>query len=329
MQQRKIGNDGPSVGSIGMGCMAMAGWYGTRDDTAAAEAINQAIDLGITLFDTADLYGGGDNERFVSEVIGHRRSEIIFGTKFGCTWDHSGRPTGVCGTPTYCQKACEDSLSRLRFDHIDVYYLHRVDLDVPIEETVGAMSRLVEQGKVRWIGLSEAGPETLRRANSTYPVTALQTEYSLWSREPEKEAFGLCEELGIGFVGYSPLGRGLLAGAVKNLEDLPQDDLRRNIPRFQGDHLERNRQLAEEVMRSIADSKGCTLPQLALAWILNKQPNVLPIQGADRVPFVQENVAAAEIELTTDEITRLDNANPIGIAAGDRYPDEWMDEIDR
>ena len=328
MRQRRVGRDGPRVGNIGMGCMAMAGWYGTRDDTAAASAINRAVDLGMTLFDTSDLYGGGENERFVGQVIGGRRDDVIFGTKFGCTWDSAGRPVGVCATPAYCQQACEDSLSRLGFDHIDIYYLHRVDLDVPIEETVGAMSRLVEQGKVRWIGLSETRPDTLRRAHSTYPVTALQTEYSLWSREPEEGLFALCQELGIGFVAYSPLGRGLLTGAVKSIDDLPEDDLRRHIPRFQGDRLERNRQLIEE-MRLIASEKGCSLPQLALAWILNKQAGVVPIQGADRVPFLEENAGAADIELTAADIDRLDAANPPGVAAGERYPDEWMDEVNR
>ena len=328
MRQRRVGNDGPMVGTIGMGCMAMAGWYGTRDDAAAAEAINRGIDLGITLFDTADLYGGGDNERFVGEAIGRRRGEVVFGTKFSCTWDNAGRPNGVCATPAYCQQACEDSLARLGFDHVDIYYLHRVDLEVPIEETVGAMSRLVEQGKVRWIGMSETMPETLRRAHATHKVTALQTEYSLWSREPEDGLFDLCEELGIGFVAYAPLGRGLLTGAVRSLDDLPQDDLRRHIPRFQGDHLVRNRQLIE-AMHSIATDKGCTLPQLALAWILNRQAKVVPIQGADRVPFVEENVAAAEVGLTAAEIIRLEAANPPGIAAGERYPEEWMDEINR
>ena len=328
MRQRRIGKGGPSVGNIGMGCMAMAGWYGTRDDTAAARAINRAIDLGITLFDTSDLYGGGENERFVGKVIGRRRGEVFFGTKFGCTWDPTGRPVGVCATPSYCQQACEDSLERLGFDHIDIYYLHRVDLDVPIEETVGAMSRLVEQGKVRWIGMSETKPETLRRAHATYPVTALQTEYSLWSREPEDGLFALCEDLGIGFVAYSPLGRGLLTGAVKSLDDLPEDDLRRHIPRFQGSRLKRNWQLIEE-MRSIASDKGCTLPQLALAWILNKQAGVVPIQGADRVPLLEENAGATGIELAGPDIDRLDAVNPPGVAAGERYPDEWMDEVNR
>ena len=328
MRQRRIGSHGPSVGNIGMGCMAMAGWYGTRDDRAAAQAINRAIDLGVTLFDTADLYGGGENERFVGEVIGQRRGRVVFGTKFGCTWDNAGRPVGVCATPAYCQQACEDSLARLGFDHIDIYYLHRVDLDVPIEETVGAMSRLIEQGKVRWIGMSETRPETLRRAHATHPVTALQTEYSLWSREPEDGLFELCEEFGIGFVAYAPLGRGLLTGAVKSLDDLPEDDLRRHIPRFQGDRLARNYELIE-AMRSIAADKGCTLPQLALAWVLGKQANVVPIQGADRVPFVEENAAAAEIELTAAEIGRLDAANPPGIAAGERYPEAWMGEVNR
>ena len=328
MEQRRIGGNGPRVGVIGMGTMAMAGWYGERDDTAAAAAIGRAIDLGVTLFDTADLYGGGDNERFVGGVLAPHREGVVFATKWGHVWDDKGWPAGVNGRPERCIAACEDSLRRTGFDRIDLYYLHRVDPDVPIEESIGAMGRLVEQGKVRWIGVSETKAETLRRAHATHPLAALQTEYSLWSREPEAELFAACRELDIGFVGYAPLGRGLLSGAVKKVDDLPESDIRHALPRYQAGNIERNREAIARLEAMAAD-KGCTLPQLALAWIIRKQEDVVPIQGADRAAFVEENVGAAAVELDAADIARLDAANPAGVAAGGRYPDAWMDEVNR
>ena len=328
LEHRQIGSNGPSVGIIGMGTMAMAGWYGERDDTAATAAINRAIDLGITLFDTADLYGGGDNERFVGGVLKPRRDKVIFATKWGHIWDEKGWPNGVNGRPERCFEACDDSLQRLGFDHIDLYYLHRVDPDVAIEDTIGAMSRLVEQGKVRWIGGSETKSETLRRAHETHPVTALQTEYSLWSREPEDELFNVCNELGIGFVGYAPLGRGLLSGKIKKVDDMPETDIRHNLPRYQEGNIERNKEMIEK-LEQMAAEKDCSLPQLALAWIIRKQSNVVPIQGADRVPFVEDNAAAVDVDLSEEDMARIDAANPDGVAAGGRYPDAWMDEVNR
>ena len=328
MEQRQIGKTGPTVGILGMGTMAMAGWYGERDDTAAAAAINRALDLGITLFDTADLYGGGENERFVGGVLGPRRDEVTFATKWGHIWDEKGWPNGVNGRPERCIEACDDSLQRLGFDHIDLYYLHRVDPDVAIEETIGAMGRLVEQGKVRYIGVSETKSETLRRAHATHPITALQTEYSMWSREPEAELFNVCAEMGIGFVGYAPLGRGLLSGKVKKVDDMPETDIRHNLPRYQEGNIERNKVVIEQ-LEAMAAEKNCSLPQLALAWIIRKQDNVVPIQGADRVPFVEDNVGAAEVVLSDEDIARLDAANPADVAAGGRYPDAWMDEVNR
>ena len=328
MEQRQIGKTGPTVGILGMGTMAMAGWYGERDDTAAAAAINRALDLGITLFDTADLYGGGENERFVGGVLGPRRDEVTFATKWGHIWDEKGWPNGVNGRSERCIEACDDSLQRLGFDHIDLYYLHRVDPDVAIEETIGAMGRLVEQGKVRYIGVSETKSETLRRAHATHPITALQTEYSMWSREPEAELFNVCAEMGIGFVGYAPLGRGLLSGKVKKVDDMPQTDIRHNLPRYQEGNIERNKVVIEQ-LEAMAAEKNCSLPQLALAWIIRKQDNVVPIQGADRVPFVEDNVGAAEVVLSDEDIARLDAANPADVAAGGRYPDAWMDEVNR
>ncbi len=328
MEQRQIGSDGPTVGIIGMGTMAMAGWYGERDDAAAAAAINRAIDLGITLFDTADLYGGGDNERFVGAVLAPRRDEIVFSTKWGHIWDDKGWPAGVDGRPERCIEACDDSLKRTGFDRIDLHYLHRVDPEIPIEESIGAMGRLVEQGKVRWIGVSETSPETLRRAHDTHPVSALQTEYSLWSREPEAELFAACREMGIGFVGYAPLGRGLLSGKIKKIDDMPETDIRHALPRYQAGNIERNREVIDR-LEAMAAAKNCTLPQLALAWIIRKQGNVVPIQGADRVRFVEENVGAVDIELSAADIDSLDAANPAGVAAGGRYPDAWMDEVNR
>jgi aryl-alcohol dehydrogenase-like predicted oxidoreductase len=328
MEKRRLGKNGPTVGMIGMGCMAMAGWYGARDDHEARRAIERAIDLGVSLFDTADTYGGGDNERFVGPILRPRRTDVFFATKWGVVWDERGWPVGVDGSPARCFKACEDSLTRLGFDHIDLYYLHRVDPNVPIEDSIGAMKRLVEQGKVRHIGVSEVNPTTLRRAHAVHPLAALQTEYSLWSREPERVLFKACAELGIGFVAYSPLGRGILTGAIKAASDVKENDIRSVLPRYQGANVDKNLKVLAAI-RKIADEKKCSLPQLALAWIVNKQTNVVPIQGADRVPYVEENVGAAKVELSADDIARIDALSPIGAAAGERYPDQFMAEVDR
>lgn len=328
MKQRTLGPNGPEVGAIAMGCMAMAGWYGTRDDDAAIAAIHRAVDLGITLFDTSDLYGAGDNELLVGRAIKGRRDKIVLSTKFGNTWDERGWPNGVNGRPDYCHSACDASLKRLGVDVIDLYYLHRVDPDVPVEETIGAMKQLVEAGKVRYIGVSEVNGKTLQRAHAVHPLAALQTEYSLWSRDPETELFDLCEKLGIGFVAYAPLGRGLLSGQIKSPDDLPEGDIRRVLPRFQVENLKKNESLIAYI-RDLATEKGCTPAQLALAWILCKQSNVVPLQGGDRVPFIEENASAVDVVLSADEIAKLDAANPPHAAQGGRYPDDWMDEVNR
>jgi aryl-alcohol dehydrogenase-like predicted oxidoreductase len=328
MQQRRIGRDGPLVGAIGMGCMAMAGWYGTRDDDAAIAAVHRAVDLGISLFDTSDLYGGGDNERLVGRALAGRRDRVVLSTKFGNTWDDRGWPNGVNGRPDYCRSACDASLKRLGVDVIDLYYLHRVDPEVPVEDTIGAMAGLVAAGKVRHIGVSEVNPNTLRRAHAVHPISALQTEYSLWSREPETELFALCDQLGIGFVGYAPLGRGLLAGQIKSPDDLPEGDIRRVLPRFQADALKRNEKLVARI-RELAAAKRCTPAQLALAWILVRQPNVVPLQGADRAPLVEENAGAVDVALSSAEVADLDAANPPEAVTGGRYPEAWMEEINR
>lgn len=328
MKKRRLGKSGPEVSAIGLGCMAMAGWYGARDDKEATATIHRAIDLGITFLDTADLYGAGENESFVGRAVRDRRDAVFFATKFGNTWDEHGWPVGVNGRPDYAAKACDASLARLGFDHIDLYYLHRVDPEVPMEETVGAMSRLVEAGKVRYIGVSEAGPDSLRRGHAVHPFSALQTEYSLWSRDPERQLFALCEDLEIGFVAYSPLGRGMLTGTVNKSDELSDSDIRKLLPRFEQDNIDRNRNLLA-LMAGIAAEKGCSLPQLALAWILEKQPNVVPIQGADRRRFLDDNAGALEVALTAEDIHRLDNEMPLGAAAGARYPEDMMDQVDK
>ena len=328
MKTRRLGDSGPEVSAIGLGCMAMAGWYGTRDDREATATIHRAIDLGITFLDTADLYGAGENEIFAGRAVRDHRNRVFFATKFGNTWDERGWPVGVNGRPEYAAKACDASLARLGFDHIDLYYLHRVDPDVPIEETVGAMSRLVDAGKVRYIGISEAGPDSLRRGHAVHPFAALQTEYSLWSRDPERGLFALCKELAIGFVAYSPLGRGMLTGRIRRVDELPESDIRKLLPRFDQDNIDRNRGLLD-LLAEMAIEHRCTLPQLALAWILQKQPKVVPIQGADRRRYLEENAGALEVTLTSEAIARLDAAMPPGAAAGARYPDDMMKQIDR
>jgi aryl-alcohol dehydrogenase-like predicted oxidoreductase len=301
--------------------MGMSEFYGSIDDTESVATIHRALDLGINFLDTSDIYGPHTNERLVGEAIAGRRDEVVLATKFGIVRDPNDPSVrGVNGRPDYVLKACDASLRRLQVDHIDLYYQHRVDPDVAIEETVGAMAELVDAGKVRFLGLSEAAPDTIRRAHAVHPISALQTEYSLWSRDPEAEILPTLRELGIGFVAYSPLGRGFLTGQINSPDDFAPDDFRRNNPRFQGENFARNLELVEQV-RQIAREKDCTPGQLALAWVLAQGDDVVPIPGTKRRRYLEENAAAVEIDLTPDELARIDEAAPVGVAAGDRYPD--------
>jgi aryl-alcohol dehydrogenase-like predicted oxidoreductase len=314
------------VSALGLGCMGMSEFYGTPDEDEAIRTIHRALELGVTFLDTADMYGPFTNEILVGRAIADRRDEAVVATKFGNERREDGTWVRINGTPEYVHRACDASLQRLGVDHIDLYYQHRVDKTVPIEETVGAMKELVEQGKVRCIGLSEAAPETIRRAHAVHPVTALQTEYSLWTRDPEDEILPTVRELGIGFVAYSPLGRGFLSGRFRSPDDLPEDDFRRNNPRFQGENFEKNLEVVRRV-EEIANERGVTPGQLALAWVLHQGDDIVPIPGTKRVRYLEENVAAADLHLTEDELRRIDEAAPQGVAAGDRYPD--MSTIDR
>lgn len=300
--------------------MGMSEFYGSADEGEAKAVIGRALELGVTFFDTADMYGPFTNERLVGSALAPHRDEVVIATKFGNVRGSNGERLGVRGDSDYVREACDASLQRLGIDHIDLYYQHRVDPEVPIEETVGTMGELVEQGKVRHLGLSEAAAETIRRAHATHPITALQTEYSLWSREPEEEILPTVRELGIGFVPYSPLGRGFLTGQIRSPEDLPPDDFRRNNPRFQGENFERNLELVERV-EEIAAEKDATPGQLALAWVLAQGDDLAPIPGTKRIHYLEENVAAAEIELSEEDLRRIDEAAPRGSAAGDRYAD--------
>ncbi len=320
MDKRKLGADGPEVSALGLGCMGMSEFYGSADQGEAVEVINRALDLGVSFLDTADMYGPFSNEKLVGEAIAGRREEVVLATKFGNVRGENGERLGVRGDPEYVRQACDDSLRRLGVERIDLYYQHRVDPKVPIEETVGAMAELVMAGKVAHLGLSEAAPETIRRAHATHPIAALQTEYSLWSREPEEEILGTVRELGIGFVPYSPLGRGFLTGRFQKPEDLPEGDFRRVNPRFEGENFDRNLRLVERVTE-IAAEKGCTPGQLALAWVLAQGEDLVPIPGTKRIRYLEENVAAAEVELSEEDLRRIDAAAPAGAAAGERYAD--------
>lgn len=322
MEKRTLGGR-LEVSAVGLGCMGMSAVYGEPDEAECLATIRRALDLGITLLDTADMYGPHDNERLVGEAIEGRRDEVVLATKFGIRRDAEDR--AVDGRPEYVREACDASLRRLGVDEIDLYYLHRVDPDVPIQETVGAMAGLVDAGKVRHLGLSEAAPETLRRAHAEHPITALQTEYSLWSRFPEEEILPACRDLGVGFVAYSPLGRGFLTGRFETFEDLPEGDWRRDSPRFQGENFERNLELVDHV-ESLAGEKGVTPAQLALAWLL-RHDDVVPIPGTTSVEHLEENVASVDVILTHEEIDRIDEVAPPGAAAGDRYPD--MSSVNR
>jgi aryl-alcohol dehydrogenase-like predicted oxidoreductase len=305
--------------------MGMSEFYGSTDDDEAIRTIRRALELGVTFLDTADMYGPFTNERLVGRAIAGRRDEVELATKFGNVRGENGERLGIRGDAEYVRQACDASLERLGVDHIDLYYQHRVDKSVEIEETVGAMAELVEAGKVRYLGLSEASPETIRRANAVHPITALQTEYSLWSRDPEREILPTVRELGIGFVAYSPLGRGFLSGRFRSPEDFPEDDFRRHHPRFQGENFDRNMALVGRV-EELAEEKGVTAGQLALAWVLHRGEDIVPIPGTKHVSYLEENVAAADISLSDDDLRRLEEIAPAGVAAGDRYAD--MSSID-
>jgi aryl-alcohol dehydrogenase-like predicted oxidoreductase len=320
MKHRKLGSQGLEVSTIGLGCMGMSEFYGASNDAESIDTIHRALDLGVNFLDTADMYGPFTNEQLVGRAIRTRRGEVVLATKFGNERNPDGSWRGINGRPEYVRKACDDSLRRLGVEHIDLYYQHRVDPETPIEDTVGAMSELVAAGKVRYLGLSEAAPKTIRRAHRIHPISALQTEYSLWSREPEDEILPAVRELGIGFVAYSPLGRGFLSGKIKSVDDLDADDYRRNNPRFMGENFQRNLDLVTRI-EEIAKRKRVTPSQLALAWLLTRGEDVVPIPGSRRRQHLEENVEATKIEITPDELARIDEAAPVGAAKGDRYPD--------
>ena len=325
MQTRKLGQQGLEVSAEGLGCMGMSEFYGQTNEDEAIRTIHRALELGVDFLDTADMYGPFTNEQLVGRAIADRRDAVVLATKFGNERREDGTRIGVNGRPEYVRSACEASLRRLGVDHIDLYYQHRVDRSVPIEETVGAMSELVDQGKVRHLGLSEASPQTIRRAHAVHPITALQTEYSLWSRDPEDSVLPTVRELGIGFVAYSPLGRGFLSGQITKPEDLDESDFRRQHPRFQGENFKRNLELVARV-GELAEEKGVKPGQLALAWVLHQGQDIVPIPGTKRVSYLEENAAAVDIELSAQELARLDEAMPAGATAGDRYAD--MSSID-
>jgi aryl-alcohol dehydrogenase-like predicted oxidoreductase len=320
MDTRRLGSQGLAVSEQGLGCMGMSEFYGAGDDRESIATIHRALELGVTLLDTADMYGPFTNERLVGRAIADRRDSVVVATKFGNVRGENGERLGIRGDAAYVHEACNASLERLGVDHIDLYYQHRVDKQVPIEETVGAMAELVAAGKVRYLGLSEASPETLRRAHAVHPISALQTEYSLWTRDVDEQILPTTRELGVGFVAYSPLGRGFLSGRFSSPDEIPQDDFRASNPRFQGDNFRRNLAIVDRV-RELADEQGVTAAQLALAWVQSRGDDVVPIPGTKRVKYLEENVAATEIELTDSELERLDAAAPHGQTSGDRYPD--------
>ena len=326
METRRLGSRGLEVSAVGLGCMGMSEFYGATDEDEAVATIHRALELGVTLIDTADIYGPFTNERLVGRAIAGRRDKVVLATKFGNVRREDGSWVGIDGRPEYVHSACDASLKRLGVEHIDLYYQHRVDKKVPIEETVGAMAELVQAGKVRHIGLSEASPETIRRAHAVHPITALQTEYSLWSRDPEERLLPTVRELGIGFVAYAPIGRGFLSGRFRSPDDVGDEgDFRSRHPRFQGDNFRRNRELVER-LEALAAEKGVTPAQLALAWVLHQGDDIVPIPGTKRRTYLQENVAAVEIELSEEDLARIDKAAPRGVTAGDRYAD--MSNID-
>jgi aryl-alcohol dehydrogenase-like predicted oxidoreductase len=329
MDKRSLGGEGLVVSGIGLGCMGMSEFYGTGDEGESIATIHRALELGVNFLDTADMYGPFTNERLVGKAIAERRDEYVLATKFGNVRGEDGSFMGVRGDPDYVRQSCDASLQRLGVEHIDLYYQHRVDPETPIEETVGAMKELVEAGKVRYLGLSEAGPETIRRAHAVHPISALQTEYSLFTRDPEDEILPTIRELGVGFVPYSPLGRGFLTGAWRSIEDLPEDDTRSGrFPRFERENFQKNLDLADRI-REIAEEKGATPGQLALAWLLHQGEDIVPIPGTKRVSRLEENAGAATVVLSEEDLRRIEEAMPRGSAAGERYPEQQMRAVNR
>ncbi|TGE16425.1 aldo/keto reductase [Hymenobacter elongatus] len=327
METRILGQNGLRVSALGLGCMGMSDFYGQRDDAESTRTLHRALELGVTFFDTADMYGPFLNEEMVGRAFHDRRQQVVIATKFGIQRDpNDPARRGVNGRPEYVRQACDASLKRLGTEYIDLYYQHRVDPDTPIEETVGAMAELVTAGKVRHLGLSEAAPDTVRRANGVHPIAALQTEYSLWSREPEDGVLPICRELGIGFVPYSPLGRGFLTGQIQKFDDLDPDDYRRHTPRFQGDNFQKNLDLVARI-NDLAAQKNCTASQLALAWVLAQGADIVPIPGTKRVRFLEENLGALHVQLRQNELDQLNEIAPLGAAAGLRYPEQMMRSV--
>lgn len=328
MQTRKLGAQGLQVAALGLGCMGMSEFYGATNEAESIRTIHRALDLGVTMLDTADMYGVGANEELVGRAVQGRRGQVVLATKFGNVRGQDGSFQGIDGSPQYVKQACDASLRRLRVDCIDLYYQHRVDPNTPIEETAGAMAELVQAGKVRFLGLSEAAADTVRRAHAVHPIAALQTEYSLWSRDPETELLPTLRELGIGFVPYSPLGRGFLTGQIKTFDDLAPDDFRRHAPRFQGANFQKNLDLVHQ-LEELAAQKGCTPAQLSLAWLLVQGPNIVPIPGTRRVATLEQNLGTLDVTLSAAELAQIDAVAPQGAATGERYPAAAMNALNR